>query len=397
MRPTLLLACLLGCAGPVDPEGGDGPGGKADGAVAALEGTREGHGVLRLLNDGESTTFELLDDEVGLDRRAAANLVAHRDGPDGIFGTADDDPFDDVAEVDAVAWVGPSALGKLAEFARLNDLLPSDADRLGTFDGVDFTFGQADRVLAFVASATAAELAAAGVPSRAIASIEAARPIATLARLAELYWVGPRTLERLLAAVTEPPGGEPCRATDECPDGLRCVGRPSGHEYGKCRDLSNRPGFQDDCDVDADCGDRLICIGQTVYSTGYCADDWMRDSFEVGGVSSIPRVVMTEPTAHLVLVFGQASVPEDIFVDVDIEHTDPSSLWIGLQPPTGQEAVTLWDGPTSTGPLPTRFVDRAIYRDDAVNGFYGLLIQNVEGRGEGVLRGFTLHVTSRWD
>ena len=49
------------------------------------------------------------------------------------------------------------------------------------------------------------------------------------------------------------------------------------------------------------------------------------------------------------------------------------------------------------GPLPTRFVDRAIYRDDAVNGIYRLLVQNVGGRGEGVLRDWTLTVTSRWD
>ena len=50
-----------------------------------------------------------------------------------------------------------------------------------------------------------------------------------------------------------------------------------------------------------------------------------------------------------------------------------------------------------TGPIPSTIVDRGIYRDDAVNGTYRLLVQNVDGRGEGVLRGWTLHVTSRWD
>ena len=39
----------------------------------------------------------------------------------------------------------------------------------------------------------------------------------------------------------------------------------------------------------------------------------------------------------------------------------------------------------------------ARYRDDAVNGRYELLIQNVGGRGEGELRGFSLEITSRWD
>lgn len=50
-----------------------------------------------------------------------------------------------------------------------------------------------------------------------------------------------------------------------------------------------------------------------------------------------------------------------------------------------------------SGPMPSTFIDRGIYRDDAVNGTYELLIQNVGGRGEGVFRGFTLTVSSRWD
>ncbi|MCB9598331.1 MAG: hypothetical protein H6719_36795 [Sandaracinaceae bacterium] len=387
MRPLLsILVLLAGCAAPTE-----------DAAVSALEGTREGYGILRLLNDGEGTTAAFLDVDVALDRRAAQNLINHRDGWDGVFGTADDDLFDSIAEVDAVSYVGPSALERLREFAVLNDYVPGDNAHLGTYDGVDFTYGEADRVLDFVNVATDAELADASVPSRAITSIVDARPIATVAVLADLYWVGQRTLEHLIEATAEPVGGEVCMSHDDCAAGLRCTGRPGGEGWGKCRDLSNRPGFQEECDEDAQCMDRLICIGQTVYTHGYCADDWMRDSFTVGGAASIPPVVMTGPMGFPFTVYGQASVPEDIILDIDIVHSDPSSLWIGLQPPTGQEAVTLWDGATMTGPLPTRFVDRAIYRDDAVNGTYVLLVQNVGGRGEGRLGEFTLTVTSRWD
>ena len=398
LRRIPLLLALVGCAAPTalddDP---DFIGGKADGAVLALEGTREGHGVLRLLNDGEGTTFTFLDEDVALNRRTATNLIAHRDGPDATFGTADDALFETIGEVDAVSWVGPSALERLAEFARLNDYVPGDNDELGTFDGVSFTFANGEDVLAFVNDATESELAEASVPSRAVASIFAARPIDSVRTLADLYWVGPRTLEHLLAAVALPVGGEPCATTVDCSEGLRCIGRPSGFGYGKCRDLSSVPGVQEPCDTDAQCNPGLICIAQTVYERGYCTDAWMRETFVVGGISSIPQTVMTRPTASRVTVYGQASVPEDIIVEIDIEHSDPSSLWIGLEPPTGQEPVTLWDGATMTGPLPTRFEDRAIYRDDAVNGRYRLLIQNVGGRGEGVVRGFTLQVTSRWD
>jgi len=397
MRALIPLLLVAGCTAPLADGASDPEHGKADSVAAALEGTREGYGVLRMLNDGEGIGFTFLDDVVALDRRAAENLIAHRDGPDGIFGTRDDDLFDDIEEVDLVHWVGPSALETLARFALENDFVPGDDDVLGTFDGVEFTFAEADRVLLFANGANEEELRDAGVPSRSMASILEARPIATVKVLAELYWVGPRTLEHLLAAVALPAGGEPCQSHDDCSGDLRCTGKPSGGDWGKCRDMTDYPGIQDDCTEDADCHPMHICIGQTIYSTGYCAQGWMRDSFTVGGISSIPSIAMSQPTGHRVTVFGQATVPEDIIVDIDIEHSDPSSLWIGLDPPTGQEPVTLWDGATMTGPVPTRFVDRGIYRDDAVNGNYRLLIQNVGGRGEGVLRDWTLTVTSRWD
>lgn len=50
-----------------------------------------------------------------------------------------------------------------------------------------------------------------------------------------------------------------------------------------------------------------------------------------------------------------------------------------------------------TGPLPTHYVDRAIYRDDSVNGTYQVLVQNVGGRGEGTVGDLRITVSSRWD
>lgn len=415
MRVLPILLVLAGCSSNLDLDvSSDTIDGRAESTSAALEGTREGQGVLRLLNDGgdaeeSATDFVFLDDDVALDRRAASNLIEHRDGPDGIFGTNDDDLFDSIEEVDDVSWVGASALDKLAEFALLNDYVPGDDDLLGTYDRVDFTYADADAVLDYANTASAEMLSEASVPSRAVASITAARPIASVEVLAGLYWVGTRTLEHLLAAVAQPVGGEICETNDDCSAGLRCTGRasdtaysddgppPGTVRYGLCRDTSNRDGFQDACDVDADCNERLICIGQSIYTQGYCADDWMRESFTDGGMSSIPGVAMSQPTGHRVVVRGQASVPEDVIVDLDIEHSDPSSLWIGLQPPTGQEAVTLWDGSTMTGPIPSQFINRSVERDNSVNGRWTLLVQNVDGRGEGVLRGWTLTVTSRWD
>ena len=78
--------------------------------------TGSGSKLVAFLNH-PSTTLEVLDIDVGLNKSAASALIAHRNGPDGIAGTADDDPFDDEAEVDAVPYVGPSALATLEAWA----------------------------------------------------------------------------------------------------------------------------------------------------------------------------------------------------------------------------------------------------------------------------------------
>jgi hypothetical protein len=78
---------------------------------------------------------------VGLDVRAARNIVEHRRGPDGEPGTADDDRFETLAELDDIAYVAGRAFAKLAAFAGENppctptqtfDLLLSNYDVEGT-------------------------------------------------------------------------------------------------------------------------------------------------------------------------------------------------------------------------------------------------------------------------
>ncbi len=73
--------------------------------------------VLALVNRADR---DLLDYDVGLDSRAATNIVAHRFGPDGIVESADDDPFDTLVELDAIPYVGATALAKLDAYAKQN-------------------------------------------------------------------------------------------------------------------------------------------------------------------------------------------------------------------------------------------------------------------------------------
>lgn len=69
--------------------------------------------VLAMLNDAETTDFARLDVTCSLRADAARNLIAARNGPDGLAGSADDQSFHSMAEVDAVPQVGPSAIDQL--------------------------------------------------------------------------------------------------------------------------------------------------------------------------------------------------------------------------------------------------------------------------------------------
>ncbi len=74
--------------------------------------------LLTFANDQQRTTFERLDLGCGLRKNAAQNIVDHRDGPDGVPDTADDDLFDSSDELDAVSKVGPVTLSQLGSCAR---------------------------------------------------------------------------------------------------------------------------------------------------------------------------------------------------------------------------------------------------------------------------------------
>ena len=107
---ALALATLAGCVTDGSPEGRDDvglAGGKADGEELTDCAKRE---IPAYLNGG--VTRDALE-AAGLHDRAAENLTKHRDGADGRFGTDDDDLFDTLEEVDAVAYVGPTAFTQL--------------------------------------------------------------------------------------------------------------------------------------------------------------------------------------------------------------------------------------------------------------------------------------------
>jgi len=166
----------------------------------------EAIGLLTFLNHPE-TTLDVLDHKVPLNRRAARNLIHHRDGWDKEPGTFDDNLFDTVAEVDAVPWIGPATMERLVHYVLAEGWVPQGDDILGVWDGVSFTVKEAQRTLDFVNKASH-DLLDDGLrlDKRAADSIMEAQPIESIGELADLYYVGGSALKRLKQTANETAG-----------------------------------------------------------------------------------------------------------------------------------------------------------------------------------------------
>lgn len=106
---AILLAPLLstmGCGGGAEPGSTT-----AASTEIPLDGTCEAGVMLDLVN---TASLEVLDDDVALDSRAAENIVEAR-------------PIGSIVELDAVSWVGPSALGKIHGYVEAEGLTASCA------------------------------------------------------------------------------------------------------------------------------------------------------------------------------------------------------------------------------------------------------------------------------
>ena len=381
-------------------------------ASALVNGTPDAVGVLDFLNDA-STTRDVLDHEVPLDARAAKYLIAHRDGADGVFGTADDNLFDDVAEVDSVYWVGPKTINRIAEFAWAEGWTPVGDEHLGAWDGVDFTVDEADTVLVMVNEASFEALDVdCKLDKRAVESIFDARPVLSVPQLASLYYVGPSALTRLKAEVatllvTQAPSadapvtqlpadgpGTDCTSNDDCADGLYCIGKPfdGSTDFGKCQDTGSVSGAWADCTSDAACGEGLVCMGAISWGQGWCIAAWMADTFFNDEVVSVPDGD-ADGIVNEAVVYGLATVPVDMVVTLDIDHARPEDLVVTLTSPNGDVAV-LWDH-EATPPNPV--LASGIPGDDTVNGAYTLTVIDTESGVQGTLKGWSFYVTSNWD
>lgn len=185
--PALFVALVIalaqgtGCGNAIDLDGAF-----ADQPTAVARSIVTGEtadAVVALVND-PITTFEVLDDDVGLDRRAAANIVDARDLK----------PFDSIAELDAISYVGESALLRLRDYAlqagygaeqpEVTDTLSDDATLLAFVNDEATSFELLDDDV--------------GLDRRAARGIVNARPFATVAAVDAVPYVSARVLGILL-------------------------------------------------------------------------------------------------------------------------------------------------------------------------------------------------------
>jgi DNA uptake protein ComE-like DNA-binding protein len=148
--------------------------------------------ILGLLNDA-GTTLAFLDDEVGLNARAAANIVAYRSGGDGVVGSADDQQFDSLAELDSVSYVGPVAITLLRDYVAAH---PPAAKEI--VEGIEFSGEQAAAVVWGVNRASRNELDyEVGLEFHAAANLVALAPHASVTEMGPVPYVGPAALAKL--------------------------------------------------------------------------------------------------------------------------------------------------------------------------------------------------------
>ena len=161
-------------------------------------------GILELANTASQQKLDS-SDEVGLDVRAARNIVDTRQS-DGSFETLE--------ELDEVPWVSDRAFGKMYEYAMNNGYVDgqdgsgddsssddgSSDDLPETLYGVDLGSDEADAILAVANEESEQTLDSSeevGLDARAASNIVAERPFANLAELDEVAWVSERAFGKL--------------------------------------------------------------------------------------------------------------------------------------------------------------------------------------------------------
>lgn len=177
------LLALVGCAA-----GGGEDGEVSEAALSMSEA--DAASVLALVNY-PATDAAVLDNQVGLDARAAKNIIAYRNGADGVAPSPDDNTFEDVAELDAIPYVADRAFASLRTYAAAH---PAPAGEL--VEGVAFTGWESEAVVWGVNHADVAFLSSM-LDTRAANGLVAKRPFASVTAMGPVPYVAATALGKL--------------------------------------------------------------------------------------------------------------------------------------------------------------------------------------------------------
>lgn len=392
-----------------------------------------------------STTGALLDDQVALDARAAAAVIAHRDGADQALGTADDDLYGSVTELDRVAYVGETALKRMLAWARAHPVGSPE-----NVEGVSFSPEQVSAVVWGVNQTTNDELNdGLGLDNRAVNALLAGRPFASVTQMGAAAYVGPAALTALKAHApvwaAKRAGPGTLAGTFDGVDfdeatakqGLKLANNATLQSLldaglpiaGAAPMVGNRPylnlaqvalvsgvgpatmgklheaakanvvvvpsvGDGGTCDTAALlCKSGLQCSGLTLGPTGTCRPSWMANKFRSGTMAVIPDR-NAQGVSIGVTVGGLATVAEDVIVHLEIDHPNKAELKILLTQPSSAVS-TVW-AVNSNGDARV-VMGGDVERDSQVNGVWTLTVIDTAELNIGTLNGWTLELTSRMD
>ena len=293
--------------------------------------------------------------------------------------------------------------GCMGEEVCLSDGCGVNAPQGGVYGGVELTDEEAYRILVAANHETAKTMTQVVniLPEHpeVADAIVAARPLCTINDLLQIPGFDGAELSFFKIYIIS----FGCYSDDHCAGDNVCRGIPFDGivSSGKCISLASIPGQGASCGFEMFCEEGLLCAGMTFpgATQGNCRPLWMGATFTPP--AHLVQVNMPAETTTEEIFFvvnGLASVPEDIVLTLDASAvTNQNGLTIVLSDPNGSTA-TFYDGEAT----PTEAIASekpmfgSISRDDTVNGKWSLRITN-RGQAHGLITGFQLYITSRWD
>lgn len=184
------LAALVACA--PDAEGIKAPA-SPDAASKDIPAEDSGDAIIALYL-ANSLDQDTLDFDVTLDSRAAANIVTTRAGADGVEGTSDDVVFETIEQLDAVSYVGASAMDDLVAYG--SDIGLTGEVTLGVLVG-----SVEEEAVLYLANNLSQDALDNDVrlDSRAASNIVAAGTISSLSQFDGLGYVGNSAMSKMLS------------------------------------------------------------------------------------------------------------------------------------------------------------------------------------------------------